>query len=61
MFGVRIRLWSYLASGVVSVLLGLLAISDYLGIDAEQAASREFRRVLQAEPDLAGDLAALAR
>jgi|GEM_PF-3203951 len=61
MFSARIGFWSYLASGVVSVLLGLLSISDYLGTEAELAASQEFRRVLQAEPDLAGDLAALAR
>jgi hypothetical protein len=47
-----------LAYMVLPALLGLLSIIDMLGIDAASAASRQFRQVLKAEPDLAADLAA---
>jgi hypothetical protein len=50
-----------LAYVVVSALLGLVAITDMMDRDAELAASRQFRRVLKAEPDLAAGLAMAAR
>ncbi len=53
-------LWS-LAYGVTSALLGLLSITDMLGMDAASAASQPFRRVLHAERDLPVRLAAAAR
>jgi hypothetical protein len=43
---------------VASVLLGQLSVIDPLGVDAERAASRAFRRALNAEPNRAADLAA---
>ena len=50
-----------LAYTVLSAVLGLLSITDMLGTDAASAASKEFRQVLKAEPDLAAGLATIGR
>ena len=46
---------------VASALLGLLSITDMLGVEAYSAGLRHFRRTLRAAPDLPARLAAAAR
>jgi hypothetical protein len=51
----------YLAYAIVSALLGLLSITDMLGVDAASAASSQFKQLLNAEPELTAGLAMAAR